>query len=73
MVSTPIRVGFLVDGRPSDQQAAAREWASGRYDLDVIGTDDVAASMSHDVIWWHRAEDPSDIDEGVAAALAEYV
>ncbi|QCC48596.1 glycoside hydrolase family 32 protein [Halobellus limi] len=73
MVSTPVRVGFLVDGRPSDQQAAAREWASDRYDLDVIEVDDVAASTSYDVIWWHREEELRDIDEDVASALEGYV
>ncbi|MFD1685425.1 glycoside hydrolase family 32 protein [Halobellus litoreus] len=73
MVATPVRVGFVVDGGPSDRQEAARAWASARYRLDVIGTDDLAPSMPYDVIWWHTDEELLDIDATVARALEEYV
>ncbi|QAU12279.1 glycoside hydrolase family 32 protein [Halorubrum sp. BOL3-1] len=73
MAATPVRVGFLVDGHPSDRQEAAREWADRRYDVEVLDPERVAPSTPHDVLWWHREDVPTEVDDGIASAVAGYV
>jgi len=73
MTATPVRLGLLVDGRPGDRQEAAREWADARYDVEAVDPAEVTPSMPHDVLWWHREEPPTAIDDRTASALAAYV
>lgn len=72
MVDTPVRVGLLVDGAPTDRQEAAREWATGRYDVEVVDPMAVTSSTPHDALWWHRERSPA-VDDETASAVAEYV
>ena len=73
MADTPVRVGLLVDGEPSDRQAAAREWAASRYDVETLDPAQVGQSSPHDVLWWHREESLTTVDDRIASGLAEYV
>jgi len=73
MVATPVRVGLLVDGCPSDRQEAAREWAEDRYNVELVELDQVSPSTPHDVLWWHREPTLTEMDDRVASALAKYV
>ena len=72
MTATPVRVGLLVEGTPSDRQEAAREWADARYDVETVDPAAVTASTPHDALWWHRAEAPT-VDDRTASAIAAYV
>ena len=73
MTATPVRVGLLVEGPPSDRQEAAREWADARYDVEFVEPAQVAPSTPHDVLWWHRGDAPTAIDDRTASAIAAYV
>lgn len=73
MVATPTRVGLLVDGYPSDRQEEAREWAEGRYNVEILDLDQLSLPLPHDVLWWHRESTLTEIDERTASVLAGYV
>jgi beta-fructofuranosidase len=73
MTATAVRIGFLVDGHLTDRQEAAREWADARYDLEIIDPARVDPSMSHDVLWWHREEPLTAVDDQVKSTLSAYV
>jgi beta-fructofuranosidase len=61
MVDTAGGIGFLHDGRRSDEQEAALEWLRGTgRDVEAVPFDDLeGAADRFEILWWHR-EAPLD-------------
>jgi len=56
MGESTLCVGFVTDGPPSDEQAAALAWLDGRDGVEAVTIRDANATGGIDVAWWHRDE-----------------
>ncbi|MFB6183209.1 MAG: GH32 C-terminal domain-containing protein [Haloarculaceae archaeon] len=75
MTETSVGVGFVVDGDPSAEQRAAREWAREQsFRVETVRSAALIADDldDFDVVWWHRDAPADDVAGPFVDALESY-